>query len=209
MRKSGRARDLPDRACQFSDFVVIFRTNAQAKALEETFSASGIPYQVIGRKTGAQAREIEDTMAYLRTFLNKDGDASPAAAGDLETKLLAPADLFDSRADAVALMTMHMAKGLEFPVVFIAGCEDGLVPRTILKDGVDLEEERRLFYVGMTRAKDELFLLHTRSRFLYGQRLEQAPSPFLSEIPDALMKSEIVEEKKKRYKEPDPQMGLF
>ena len=68
-------------------------------------------------------------------------------------------------------MTMHTAKGLEFPVVFITGCEDGLVPCTIMKDGADLEEERRLFYVGMTRAKEQLFLLHARHRFLFGQSL--------------------------------------
>jgi superfamily I DNA/RNA helicase len=209
MRKSGRARDFSHLSCKFSDFAVIFRTNAQAKALEETFNASGIPYQVIGRKTGVQAKEVEETMAYLRSFLNKDGEAGPAASDDLESKLVAPADLFDPRADVVALMTMHMAKGLEFPVVFIAGCEDGLVPCTIMKDGVDLEEERRLFYVGMTRARDELFLLSSRKRFLYGQRLDQTPSLFLREIPDKLMDQRTVIDRIKKQKEPDPQMGLF
>jgi len=209
MRKSGRARDFSRRSCQFSDFAVIFRTNAQAKALEEAFSASGIPYQVIGRKTGAQAKEIEETVAYLRSFLHGDGDGSPAASDDLETKLVAPADLFDPRADAVALMTMHMAKGLEFPIVFIAGCEDGLVPCTIMKDGADIEEERRLFYVGMTRAKDELVLLSSRKRFLYGQRYTQEPSPFLRGIPERLIEQRAVPERIRKQKEPDPQMGLF
>lgn len=209
MRKSGRARDFSHQSCRFSDFAVIFRTNAQAKALEEAFNTSGIPYQVIGRKTGAQAREVEETIAYLRSFLHGEGDAGPAASDDLESKLVAPADLFDPRADAVALMTMHMAKGLEFPIVFIAGCEDGLVPCTIMKDGVDLEEERRLFYVGMTRARNELFLLSSRKRFLYGQRLDQTPSPFLREIPDKLMEQKSVIDRIKKQKGPDPQMGLF
>jgi DNA helicase-2/ATP-dependent DNA helicase PcrA len=209
MRKSGRTRDFSRRSYRFSDFAVIFRTNAQAKALEEAFSASGIPYQVIGRKTGAQAKEIKETMAYLRSFLHGDGDGSPAASDDLETKLVAPADLFDPRADAVALMTMHMAKGLEFPIVFIAGCEDGLVPCTIMKDGADIEEERRLFYVGMTRAKDELVLLSSRKRFLYGQRYTQEPSPFLREIPERLIEQRAVPERIRKQKEPDPQMGLF
>ncbi len=104
---------------------------------------------------------------------------------------------------------MHTAKGLEFRVVFIAGCEDGLIPCTIMKDGVDIEEERRLFYVGMTRAKDELFLLHARTRFLYGQRLAPSPSPFVDEIPVELIERRVMQDKVIKQKEPDRQMGLF
>ncbi|MBI3593207.1 MAG: ATP-binding domain-containing protein, partial [Nitrospirae bacterium] len=91
-------------------------------------------------------------------------------------------DFFDPKAEAVTLMTMHMAKGLEFKVVFITGVKGSLIPYTIKREDVDIEEERRLLYVGMTRAKDELFLIHARNRFLYGQRLEQSPASFLKEI---------------------------
>jgi DNA helicase II / ATP-dependent DNA helicase PcrA len=209
MRRNKETRDYADCSYRFSDFAVIFRTNAQAMALEEAFSASGIPFQVIGRKSSVQSREIEETTAFLQSFIHPGEDAASQEAGGRESKLLTSADYFDPRADAVALMTMHMAKGLEFRVVFVAGCEDGLVPCTIMKDGVDIEEERRLFYVGMTRAKDELFLLHARSRFLYGQRHAALPAPFLAEIPDSLAERSIIPVTEKKEKTKDRQMGLF
>ncbi len=88
-----------------------------------------------------------------------------------ELSILGTADAFDPRADSVALMTMHMAKGLEFKVVFLAGAEVGLIPFTLGHEDADPEEERRLFYVAMTRAKEELFVVHAKKRFLYGRRL--------------------------------------
>jgi superfamily I DNA/RNA helicase len=209
MMQVGACRDFDDRSYRFSDFAVIFRTNAQARAMEDAFRASGIPYQLIGRKRSAQAKEMEETIAYLRSFLQEEDAAEPGPGDRQESKLLTPADLFDPRADAVTLMTMHMAKGLEFPVVFMTGCEDGLVPYTIMKEDVDIEEERRLFYVGMTRAKEELFLLRARKRFLYGQQLTLDRSPFLGEIPLDLMKPVLVPDKMKKQKEPDEQLGLF
>lgn len=193
----------------FSDFAVIYRTNAQARALEEVFAGSGIPYQIIGRGNAAQRAEAKETIAYMKALILQAEDAVPAGNDAQEEKLLTPADLFDPRADAVALMTMHMAKGLEFRTVFIAGCEEGLIPCTMMKDGADIEEERRLFYVGMTRAKDELFLLHARSRFLYGQRLAPSPSPFLEEIPGEFMARTSVPDRAGKQKEQDSQLGLF
>jgi DNA helicase-2/ATP-dependent DNA helicase PcrA len=207
MRKAGRLSEASAGPFTFSDFAVIFRTNAQAKAIEEAFIESGIPYQIIGRKSSLQSADLEETVAFLRALALPD-DAADQAGGS-EAKLLTPADFFDPRANAVTLTTMHTAKGLEFKVVFISGCEDGLMPCTIMKDAVDIEEERRLFYVGMTRAKDELFLLHARTRFLYGQRLSPPPSPFLDEIPEELTERRVVPDKAKKQKEPDRQMGLF
>lgn len=198
-----------DRSYKFSDFAVIFRTNAQAKALEEEFSASGIPYQMIGRRSSTQEKETEQTLAYLRSLLPAANPSGLMPENAKEAKLLEPADLFDPRAEVVTLMTLHMAKGLEFPVVFITGCEDGLIPCTVMQDEVDLEEERRLFYVGMTRAKDELLILHSRKRFLYGQRLSPVPSPFLAETPGALVKCMVVPNKVKKHRELDRQLGLF
>jgi DNA helicase-2/ATP-dependent DNA helicase PcrA len=125
-----------------------------------------------------------------------------------EVSLLTPSDAYDPRADAVALMTFHMAKGLEFKVVFITGVEEGIVPYTIKKDDVDREEERRLFYVGMTRAMDELFLIHTRSRYLYGQKMAQVPSPFIIELPEDLIAKRYMPDRIKKTKE-DKQIGLF
>jgi ATP-dependent DNA helicase UvrD/PcrA len=208
MSRSGRDRDRPSDSFCFSDFAVVYRTNAQAKAIEEAFSASGIPYQVIGRKSSLQSKALDKTIAYLHSLINPDA-AGLGQSTTCETKLLTPADFFDPRANAVTLTTMHTAKGLEFKVVFIAGVEDGLLPFTMTKKNIDIEEERRLFYVGMTRAKEELFLLHVRSRFLFGQRLLPLPSPFLKEIPDNLIESITVPDKVKKRKEPDKQMGLF
>lgn len=81
-------------------------------------------------------------------------------------------------------MTLHAAKGLEFPIVFFTGMEDGLLPHSQAKETMDgLEEERRLCYVGITRAKEELILTHAHSRFRNGQRIPAIRSPFLDEIP--------------------------
>jgi superfamily I DNA/RNA helicase len=209
MRQRGAAEDHSDRSYRFSDFCVIFRTHAQARVLEEAFNASGIPYQVIGRKGSAQAREIQETLAYLYSLAHPDGAGETARPGDQESKLLSEADYFDPRAETVTLMTLHAAKGLEFPVVFITGVEDGLIPCTIMKDGVDIEEERRLFYVGVTRAKDELFLLHARSRFIHGQRFAPSSSPFIAELPERCKEESAVADKVKKEKPEKKQMGLF
>ena len=89
----------------------------------------------------------------------------------------------------MTLMTLHAAKGLEFPVVFIVGMEEGLFPHSrSLMDKEELEEERRLAYVGITRAKDRLYLTYARRRLYFGQRGEMMRSRFIGEIPDAIMK---------------------
>jgi superfamily I DNA/RNA helicase len=86
----------------------------------------------------------------------------------------------------IALLTMHAAKGLEFPLVFIAGCEDGLVPLRLPGLPTDLEEERRLLYVGMTRARARLVLGSARSRTLFGRKTNGEPCPFLVRLPPRL-----------------------
>ena len=98
--------------------------------------------------------------------------------------LVTGADALDPSADAVTMMTMHNAKGLEFPVVFIAGMEDGLFPLSrAFDDPPMLEEERRLFYVGITRAEQKLYLTHARSRRRNGELMNSIPSSFLKTIP--------------------------
>lgn len=90
----------------------------------------------------------------------------------------------DQWQDCVQLMTLHSAKGLEFPIVFMVGMEEGLFPgQKSSDDPLRLAEERRLCYVGMTRARNTLYLLYTESRYLYGQEMHPRPSRFLSEIP--------------------------
>jgi DNA helicase-2/ATP-dependent DNA helicase PcrA len=103
------------------------------------------------------------------------------------TALVADIDEWDEGAGAVTLMTLHTAKGLEFPAVFIVGMEDGVFPHMrSLGDPNELEEERRLAYVGITRAQDKLYLTSAWSRMLFGGSNYNPPSRFLAEVPDAL-----------------------
>ncbi len=294
----------------YGDFAVLYRTNAQARVLEDTFVAYGIPYTVYGATRFYDRKEIKDVLAYLRLMVNPHdelslrraintprrgiGDASIAELermaseagistfdaclqaetlaltprvkgkvrkfGELLAQLRAMSELMplqdfvpalldligyyayleeEKRAEgkeeerkenvqeflaaikafalenpdltlrdylenvalvanvneetgnaSVTLMTLHSAKGLEFPVVFIAGLEDGLFPglRAIMsEDG--MEEERRLCYVGITRAKEKLLLSHARSRMQYNNVMRNNPSRFLKEIPEELMET--------------------
>lgn len=115
--------------------------------------------------------EEEENLSELDAFLSH----AALEAGDNQG---------DQWEDCVQLMTLHSAKGLEFPVVFMVGMEEGLFPgQKSSDDPVRLAEERRLCYVGMTRARQTLYLLYTEQRFLYGQEMMQRPSRFLSELP--------------------------
>jgi superfamily I DNA/RNA helicase len=102
-------------------------------------------------------------------------------------------DLYDPRSDRVTLLSVHACKGLEFPVVFISGCEDGIFPLTPRgKEDWDLEEERRLFFVALTRAKDLLYMTRARSRRIWGQQQRAEASRFLSDIPHTLLQEEEI-----------------
>ncbi len=115
------------------------------------------------------------------------------AGGDLEAFLAEAAlggevDAWDPRAERVSLLTLHAAKGLEFPVVFLVGCEDGLLPLAWPgADEASLAEERRLFFVGLTRARTRLFLFHSRKRTSRGETRETRPSPFLADLAETLL----------------------
>ncbi|HYS50099.1 MAG TPA: 3'-5' exonuclease, partial [Xanthobacteraceae bacterium] len=118
------------------------------------------------------------------------------------------ADFFDPRADRVSLLTLHAAKGLEFPVVFIVGLEDGILPlRWGARDDAAAAEERRLFYVGMTRAKDRLILSRARQRLWRGKVRALEPSPFLGDIEAELVRHQQVDPT--RRKPENRQLSLF
>ena len=302
-------------AYQFRDFAVMYRTNAQSRALETAFRRRRLPHKVIGMRF-FERREIKDVLAYLRLLYNPADSASlqriinvpnrglgPKTVADLrqwaerlgmppllalhayrvgdldakapfsrraegllldfasmyanlaaevdqldvvdlietvlsrsgyaeflrdgseegeerwrnvqelltvasgyaemgprrglealleETALVADADEYDEDADATTLITLHAAKGLEFPVVFITGFEEGICPhQRALEDpnrAGALEEERRLVYVGMTRARQRLYLVYAFRRSLYGSRMTNKPSPYLRDIPPSLLR---------------------
>jgi DNA helicase-2/ATP-dependent DNA helicase PcrA len=116
-------------------------------------------------------------------------------------------DAWDPRAERVSLLTLHASKGLEFPVVFLVGCEDGLLPLTWPGgDPPDVAEERRLFFVGLTRARSRLFLFHSRKRTVRGEAHEALPSPFLGDIEEALL--DVREERAAAARRPE-QLSLL
>ncbi|MCB9102049.1 MAG: UvrD-helicase domain-containing protein [Anaerolineales bacterium] len=126
------------------------------------------------------------------------------------TVLQKETDIYDQRAGRVTLMTLHAAKGLEFPVVFIVGCEEGLLPYSRNDELPDIDEERRLFYVGMTRAQQRLILTHAKSRFLFGQEMTNLPSRFVDDIEQALKELKQSAYRKPAKESPDHvQLKLF
>ena len=135
-----------------------------------------------------RGRGYDDAELERVTRLQRRADAARAGMREFLTAaaLQSETDRYDERADRVALMSLHAAKGLEFPVVFIVGCEEGLLPYLPPNRAADPAEERRLFYVGMTRARQRLFLIHAARRLLFGQRRENHVSAFVTDIETAL-----------------------
>ena len=144
---------------------------------------------------GEPERERVDNIAELKSNMveyvknAEEQGIEPSLVNFLEEyALVADVDKYDTEADAVVLMTIHSAKGLEFPVVFLPGMEDGIFPgmQNIMGSSEDMEEERRLAYVAITRAKEKVIMLHTRTRIWYGQTVANPLSRFVGEIPEGL-----------------------
>lgn len=133
---------------------------------------------------------IEELKTNIIKFEDEYEEEATLSAFLEEISLLTDIDNYDSDTDAVVMMTLHSAKGLEFPVVFIAGMEEGVFPGvSVFSNPEELGEERRLAYVGITRAKKKLYLTKTRGRMLFGSTTHNAPSRFLAEIPDNLIET--------------------
>src|SRR6201999_22586 len=131
-----------------------------------------------------------EARAWLASLATSEAVSGEAARLREQVALSNEADFYDPRADRVLLTTMHAAKGLEFPVVFVVGMEEGLMPfswgSAEEQDQNARGEERRLFYVAMTRAKDRLFLTRASERFWRGMVRPLPPSSFLADIGQAL-----------------------
>ncbi|HZG59727.1 MAG TPA: DNA helicase PcrA [Anoxybacillus sp.] len=164
--------------------------------VEEVLDKSGYRDMLRAEKTlEAQSRleNIDEFLSVTKHFENTNDDKSLIA---FLTDLALVADIDqldaeeDNQNDAVVLMTLHSAKGLEFPVVFIIGMEEGIFPHSrSLDDEAEMEEERRLAYVGITRAEEELFLTSAQMRTLFGRTSINPVSRFISEIPDELIEN--------------------
>ena len=309
-------------AREYSDFAVLYRTNAQSRSIEEAMIQYGVPYRIVGGTRFYDRREIKDIMAYLRLIYQPEDQASfdrivnvpkravgkkslqdfnlwrkkndlslmeamtsvsdcdvitpKARAGitqiadiilslgkilsdapvagiidslvrridyydylddgtiqgeskienvkellsvaeqyqDLglegfleEVGLVSDLDQVDLNGNTVALMTLHSAKGLEFPVVFMVGMEESIFPHArggMIPDPSDLEEERRLCYVGMTRAREELFMIYARMRMLYGKVQYNQPSMFLKEVDSEFnIKNSFLQNQKSTFEDND------
>jgi DNA helicase-2/ATP-dependent DNA helicase PcrA len=152
--------------------------------------------------TGSQSRQAFNNLLTLsKDYGDNIAEFLASAALDTDT------DAYLPRAEKVSVMTMHAAKGLEFPVVFIAGCENDLIP--LNRQGADPAEERRLFYVAMTRAMEQLYLSRAKKRSAYGKRLSRTLSPFVADIEARLKIAESPKVKTPKKTTGQQQLKLF
>jgi DNA helicase-2/ATP-dependent DNA helicase PcrA len=161
----------------------------------------------------ARIDNLEEFANAVRQFEEERGEEGTLVNFLEEMALVSDADQVEEGANFVTLMTLHISKGLEFPVVFIVGMEEGLFPSSRSIDDGDptsIEEERRLAYVGMTRAREKLFLTYARSRRVWGQEQMHPPSRFLKEIPGKYVQSQSRIQRPKfleRYKDKYGSLG--
>lgn len=159
------------------------RTSTVAELIDRTVELSGYRDMLLAAGE-AEADRLENIDALISMAVDYDKNEDASLEGFLEeVALISDVDKYDETADAVVLMTIHSSKGLEFPVVFLPGMEENIFPgqRSIQNDE-DIEEERRLAYVAITRAKKQLYMTYARQRSLYGYTLSSEPSRFLREI---------------------------
>ena len=190
---------LKTRVAKFKDFYGLFE---QLRADADGLSVSELIDAIVKRTGYLQLLMAEGTDDALNRIQNIDEFVNKAAEYDKansegklegfleEVALVADIDSYEEGEETVALMTLHSAKGLEFPYVFIIGMEEGIFPgfRAVMYGGEkEIEEERRLCYVGITRAKEELYLTHAKSRMQHGITQYNPPSRFLKEIPADLV----------------------
>lgn len=145
-----------------------------------------------GEEEKERLENIEEFVSGVIEY--SQSNEEPTLVGFLEENaLVAEVDKYDEDADAAVMMTIHSAKGLEFPVVFLPGMEDGVFPgmQNIMGLSDEMEEERRLAYVAITRAKDKLYILRAKTRMLYGRTSANPVSRFVEEIPSHLLNEEI------------------
>ena len=198
----GRAGECPElkargkKLTDFYNFICSLKKRAESLQVHELIAAVA---EETGYKAELEADGTDDAMMRIENIdeftakaveFEKTTEDATLSAFLEEIALVADIDSYNENDDAVVLMTLHSAKGLEFPYVFMVGMEEGLFPgsRAISSgDPNDMEEERRLCYVGITRARKELFLTYALHRMQHGQIQYNAPSRFLAELPPELL----------------------
>uniref|UniRef100_UPI0040253828 UvrD-helicase domain-containing protein n=1 Tax=Candidatus Scatousia sp. TaxID=3085663 RepID=UPI0040253828 len=193
----------------FSDFAILYRTSTQLKPVLEALQRSGMPYVKLSNDLVCENKHIRNLLQGLNgefpvkeQLININGEIDDYIFKYLvkvsesfttrdefihEVSLLTEADTLDERADRISLMTLHASKGLEFKCVFIAGLEEGIMPLYRAQTEEEIAEEKRLLYVGMTRAEQRLFLSRAVKRIRFGKSEHPAPSPFLQKIEQDLL----------------------
>lgn len=157
--------------------------------IDEVLERSGMKKELESSKTLEDEIRLENLMEVKSITASFEERTGSANLGDFleEVSLIADISNHTEDGDVVTLMTLHSAKGLEFPVVFLVGMEEGLFPHNMSLMENNLEEERRLCYVGITRAKERLYLTNAKRRMLYGKENMNIPSRFISEIDEKLI----------------------
>ncbi len=146
-------------------------------------------WEMMGEAEADRVENLRELESSIRDYEDNSPEDLPSLAGFLEeAALMTDVDNYDGSSETIVLMTMHAAKGLEFPVVFLPGFEDGIFPgRTSLFNPEEMEEERRLCYVGITRAEEKLYISCAKSRMMFGVTNRNAVSRFLKDIPEHLL----------------------
>lgn len=172
----------------FKEFILELNvTELTEKLLAET----GYWQELTNDKTVESQNRIENLKEFITSTKEYDQSTIDSSLNDFLSgvSLVSDLDNYEDENNVVVVMTMHMAKGLEFPNVFLLGMEEGIFPHSrALHNENELEEERRLCYVGITRAKERLYMINARQRNLYGRRNYNMPSRFLADIPAKYIK---------------------
>ena len=182
MKFAGMIQALSDEAAKGGKSIAdIYHMMLERTGYIEALAASGAE--------DAQGRidNVNELASHIVRFSEENGSDATLEDYLEEVQLLTDIDNYDASSDSVVMMTMHSAKGLEFPVVFLPGFEEGIFPGTqVMFQPDEVEEERRLAYVAITRAKEELHIVNARKRMLFGSTQQNPPSRFLEEIPSEL-----------------------
>ena len=186
------ANKLKDFCVMMDDFIAL--AQREDVSIEEIYTAVLERTGYIGwlkkekEDSDNRIENIDELLSNILKYEEDNGEEGSLSGFLEEIALFTDIDNYDTQADSVVLMTLHSAKGLEFPVVFIPGMEDGIFPgnQSMLMEE-ELQEERRLAYVGITRAKEKLYLLHASERMMFGMTQRNRVSRFTNEIPGELL----------------------